>query len=82
MAVALFLAVASLIPIVAFALVRVFRCVRSDSTEYEGPIKRIATNASTMPMMPDRFEEQDNRSQRSSDEGEDFRCEAPAQELS
>jgi len=49
--IAFVLAAASLVPIALIAVIRLFRCVESDTTEYQGPIKRISTNASTIPMM-------------------------------
>ena len=52
MVVAVGLATASLVPIVSVALSRIFvGASGSDEGGYEAPIKRVATDASTLPMM-------------------------------
>ena len=55
LAVAVILASASLVPIVVVAVTRLFsgdRGIRRSSREgYQPPIKRVATDASTLPMM-------------------------------
>lgn len=72
---AFILALASVVPIIVVAVLRMLKISTPDPTDYKTQMSRVSTNASTLPMFSNEYQDNpDNTSQHSSDSDRGLQC--------